>query len=168
MLKRMDPKALNENVFSMLADQWMLVTAGTPEKCNTMTASWGGLGVLWGKNVAMCVIRPQRYTRELLEQGEYYTLSFFGGERRDALALCGRESGRDVDKVKACGFTVAAAAGNAPYFEEARLVLVCRKLYRQDLDADCFTDSSLDEKWYPGKDYHRMYIGEIVEVLKRD
>ena len=113
MFGRIDPKELNQNVFSMIGEQWMLVTAGTAERCNTMTASWGGLGVLWGKPVATVYIRPQRYTLEFVEREDCFTLSFFGEEYRKALALCGSKSGRDVDKVKECGFTVAGAARGA-------------------------------------------------------
>lgn len=166
MLQKIDPKSLDENVFSMIGERWMLITAGTPERCNTMTASWGGLGVLWGKQTATCYIRPQRYTYEFMEAGEAFTLSFFGEEYRKALAFCGAKSGRDVDKIKECGFTVAAGAGDAPYFEEADLVLVCKKAYWQDLDPSHFLDPEI-EKHYPQKDYHRMYIGEIVEAYKK-
>lgn len=165
---RIDPKEISGNVFSRIGDQWMLVTAGTPDRCNTMTASWGGLGVLWGRNVAACFIRPQRYTYEFMEASDWYTLSFFGPERRRELALCGAKSGREVDKVRECGFTVRAGAGNAPYFAEAELVLVCRKLYRQDLREDCFTVPQVAEECYPERDYHRMYVGEIAEVYQKD
>ncbi len=168
MFKKIDPKALDKNVFSMVGDQWMLITAGTPERCNTMTASWGGLGILWNKCVATCYIRPQRYTKEFVDREEYFTLAFFGEEHRKALALCGSKSGREVDKAAECGFTVAAGAGNAPYFEQAELVLVCRKLFRQAMDEDCFLDKSLIEKHYPGGDFHVTYVGEIVECLVRE
>ncbi len=165
MFKRTDPKALNQNVFSAIGNQWMLITAGAGDRCNTMTASWGGLGVLWGKNVATVYIRPQRYTYEFMENGSWFTLSFFREEHRTALNLCGSRSGRDTDKIAACGFTVASGAGGAPYFEEAELVLVCKKLYWQDLDPAHFLDPDIDRANYPGRDYHRMYIGEIVEAL---
>ena len=99
MWKKIDPKQLEQNVFSMIGDQWMLVTAGTAETCNTMTASWGGLGILWNKPVATAYIRPQRYTKQFMDENEYFTLSFFGEEYRQQLALCGSKSGRDVDKV---------------------------------------------------------------------
>ena len=167
MFEKIDPKTLKENVFSLIGDQWMLITAGTPEHCNTMTASWGGLGVLWGKNVATIYIRPQRYTYEFVERSDFFTLAFFGREYHKALALCGAKSGREVDKAKACGFTVAAGEGKAPYFEQAELVLVCRKLYWQDMDPAHFLDPGIDGKWYPDQDYHRIYIGEIVECLKK-
>ncbi|OUN10488.1 flavin reductase family protein [Flavonifractor sp. An9] len=166
MFEKIDPKALDQNVFSLIGDQWMLITAGTKDQCNTMTASWGGLGVLWGKPVATVYIRPQRYTLEFVEREDTFTLCFFGEEYRKALALCGSKSGRDMDKVKECGFTVATAEG-APYFEEADLVLVCKKSYWQDMDPTHFLDGEIDSKWYPEKDYHRIFIGEILEVLRK-
>ena len=166
MFEKMDPKALDQNVFSLIGDQWMLITAGTEEKCNTMTASWGGLGVLWGKPVATVYIRPQRYTLEFVEREDTFTLCFFGEQYRKELALCGSKSGRDVDKVKECSFTVAASQG-APYFEQADLVLVCKKAYWQDMDPTHFLDGEIDGKWYPQKDYHRIFIGEILEVLRK-
>lgn len=166
MFEKIDPKSLDQNVFSLIGEQWMLITAGTGEKCNTMTASWGGLGVLWGKPVATVYIRPQRYTLEFVEREERFTLAFFGEEYRKALALCGAKSGRDIDKVKECGFTVETADG-APYFAQADLVLVCRKAYWQDMDPTHFLDGEIDGKWYPEKDYHRIFIGEIETVLKK-
>ena len=166
MFEKIDPKTLDQNVFSLIGDQWMLITAGTREHCNTMTASWGGLGVLWGKPVATIYIRPQRYTLEFVEREDTFTLCFFGEAYRKELALCGSKSGREVDKIKECGFTVAMAEG-APYFEEADLVLVCKKAYWQDMDPTHFLDGEIDGKWYPQKDYHRIFIGEILEVLRK-
>jgi len=166
MLHSVDPKTLSENVFSLIGDKWMLITAGTAERCNTMTASWGGLGVIWGAPTATCYIRPQRYTKEFVDREEYFTLTFFGEEWRKALALCGSKSGRDVDKVKECGFTVKTAACGAPYFEEADLVLVCRKRCAQAMDP-ANIPQDVKEKWYPDQDYHTMYIGEIVEALQK-
>ena len=167
MFKKIDPKQWKGNVFSLIGDQWLLITAGTAEDCNTMTASWGGLGVIWGAPAATCYIRPQRYTKEFVDREEYFTLTFFGEEYRKALALCGSKSGRDIDKVKECGFTVRAAACGAPYFEQAELVLVCRKRFAQDMNPACIA-ADVKEKWYPEQDYHTMYIGEIVEALVKE
>ena len=166
MLERVDPKAIHENVFSLIGDQWMLVTAGTAERCNPMTASWGGLGVLWRKNVATIYIRPQRYTFEFLEREPGFSLSFFGSEYRQELALCGSRSGRELNKLKECGFTVETGAGGVPYIAQAQLVLVCRKLYWQDFDPAHFLAEEIGEE-YPNRDYHRMYIGEIVEAYRK-
>ena len=162
--KEIKPEELNFNPFTRIGSDWMLLTAGTEDKFNTMTASWGGAGVFWGKPAVTCYIRPQRYTKEFLDREEYFTLTFFDEEYRKALSLCGSKSGRDVDKIKECGFTVKAGEGDAPYIAEAELVLVCRKLYWQDMDPSHFVDGQI-EQHYPQKDYHRMYIGEIVEAL---
>ena len=167
MWKKIDPKQLDKNVFSMIGDQWMLVTAGTQDKCNTMTASWGGLGVLWHKPVATAYIRPQRYTREFMEEQDYFTLSFFGEEYRQQLALCGKKSGRDTDKVAECGFTVLAGEGGAPYFDQAELVLVCRKAFVQLMDSNNIPED-MKQRFYPEQDYHYIYIGEIVEALVKE
>jgi flavin reductase (DIM6/NTAB) family NADH-FMN oxidoreductase RutF len=163
MFHAIDPKTIDKNVFTQIGEQWMLVTAGTREKCNTMTASWGGLGVLWKKNVATIYVRPQRYTYEFLEANDTFTLSFFGAHYRKALALCGSKSGRELDKIKECGFTVETAANGAPYFTQAELVMVCKKLYYHDINPAHFLDPSIESNY--NQDYHRMYIGEIVEVL---
>lgn len=167
MFEKIDVKTLEGNPFAMIDDQWMLVTAGTKEKCNTMTASWGTLGIMWNKNVVTCYLRPQRYTREFVDREEYFTLAFFGAEHRKSLNLCGTKTGRELDKVAACGFTVASADCGAPYFEEAELVLVCKKLYTGSIDPAGFHDEAVREKNYPNQDYHFYYFGEIVECLKK-
>ena len=165
MFLKIDPKALNFNVFSAIGEQWMLITAGSKERCNTMTASWGGLGVLWGTPMATVYIRPQRYTKQFVDENEYFTLCFFSQDYRPQLSLCGTKSGREVDKVKACSFTVAEGAGGAPYFEQAELVLVCRKRMAMPMDPAAMPED-VKEKWYQG-DYHTMYWGEVVEALVR-
>ena len=164
-MKKIDVKSLQDNVFSLIRDRWMLITAGTAERCNTMIASWGGLGVLWGAPAATIYLRPQRYTKEFVDNSEYFTLSFFSEQYRKQLALCGSKSGREIDKVKECGFTVAEAQGGAPYFEQADLVFVCRKRMVQKME-ESLIPADVREKWYEG-DYHTMYWGEIVETLVR-
>lgn len=168
MLNKVDVKNLKQNAFSLIGDQWMLITAGTPQRCNTMTANWGGLGVLWGADVATCYIRPQRYTNDFVEKSDYFTLSFLGEEYRKELSFCGSKSGREVDKIKECGFHISAGEGDAPFFQEAELVLICRKLYWQDMDPTHILTPEIDEKWYPQKDYHRIYIGEIAQAYQKD
>lgn len=167
MLTKIDPKSIVTNPFQAIGTQWMLVTAGTAEACNTMTASWGGVGIMWGKPVATAYIRPQRYTKTFLDREDCFTLSFLPEQYRKELSYCGTVSGRDEDKIAHCGFTVKAAECGAPYFEEAELVLVCRKLYRQSMKPECFIDVSQEERWYPDKDYHDMYIAEIVETYQQ-
>jgi flavin reductase (DIM6/NTAB) family NADH-FMN oxidoreductase RutF len=159
------PEQLQQNVFSAIGKQWMLITAGG-DTVNTMTASWGGLGVLWNKPVAFIFVRPSRHTYGFLEQNETFSLGFFAEEHRAALQLCGKVSGRDVDKIAQCGFTVCRS-GDTPYFEQSELVLCCRKLYFGDIDPARFGDASI-AACYPGDtDYHRVYIAEIEQILQR-
>lgn len=157
------PEKLNENVFTLLGKEWMLITAGTMDAFNTMTASWGGMGVLWNKSVCYIVVRPQRYTYTFLEKHNYFTLSFFHEKYRDVLKFCGARSGRDVNKAEKTGITPVQTGNGAVFFSEARLVLECKIIYFQDLDPNNFIDPSIIEN-YPNRDYHRMYIGEILSV----
>lgn len=165
-LREVSPEELDESAFRLIGQDWMLITAGGLESYNTMTASWGGLGVIWNRNVCYCVIRPQRYTYQFMEKNDCFTLSFFEEKHRKALEFCGTKSGRDVDKAKETGLTPIAAANGAVYFEEARIVLECRKIYIQDIDPAGFLDPSIAEN-YPARDYHRMYIGEITKCMVR-
>jgi flavin reductase (DIM6/NTAB) family NADH-FMN oxidoreductase RutF len=161
--KETKPELLTDNPFKLIGTDWMLITAGTPESFNTMTASWGGLGILWERKVATCYIRPTRYTYELIERSQHFTLSFFNETFRKALTYCGTHSGRNVNKIKEAGITPMKEKAFV-YFEEARLVLACRKLYYQDIGPERFLDPTI-ESMYPQKDYHRMYIGEIEKCL---
>lgn len=157
---------LNKNPFEMIGKDWMLVTAELSGRVNAMTASWGGMGVMWGKNVAFVVIRPTRYTKEFIDASETFSLAFLDESHRKTLGYFGAVSGRDEDKIAKAGLTVMHE-GHTPYFEEADTVLICRKLYVQAFDAACFIDREPDERWYPEKDYHTMYIAEIVKALKK-
>ena len=165
-MRKIGVKEIQGNIFELIGDRWMLITGGDCAGFNTMTASWGGAGILWQKAVSFCFVRPQRYTREFMDRGRFYTLSFFGEEYRDALFLCGSKSGRDIDKVKEAGLTPCYADCGAAYFQEAELVLVCKKIYFDDFDPENFLAPEIAGVYENG-DYHRMYVGEIVEVLAK-
>ncbi len=167
MFTEIDVKNLESNFFTKIGKDWMLVTAGNEKNFNTMTASWGGIGVLWNKNVSFTFIRPSRYTFEFIDNNDYYTLSFFGGKMKNELTFCGRNSGRDVDKIKETGLTPVFDE-NTPYFKQADLVLVCKKLYKQLMTKESFIDTSIADKVYPDGEFHCAFIGEIVKVLKKD
>ena len=165
MLKEFDVKTLCFNPFKRIGSDWCLITAGREGSFNTMTASWGGVGILWNKEVATCYIRPQRYTKEFVDREELFTLSFFPDGYRKALNLCGTVSGRDHDKPAEAGLTPLFTDG-AVSFKEADLVLVCRKLYAQPMTEQSFTDKSVLERNYPTRDLHTIYIGEIIKAYK--
>ena len=155
------------NVIKMIGREWMLITAGKNNQFNMMTASWGGLGFLWGMPVSFCFVRPQRYTYEFMEKHTNYTLSFYGNEYRDALNICGTQSGRDIDKVMETGLTPITTDSGAVYFSEAKLVIESRKLYTHDFAEQCFLDTTIIGNAYAAGDYHRMYVGEITRCLSR-
>ena len=154
------------NPFTKIGKEWALVTSGSKSKYNTMTVSWGGLGVLWGKNVVYIFIRDSRYTKEFIDQGDFFSVSFLGEDYRDALNYCGSHSGRDEDKFEKAGLT-PAFKHSIPYPDEANLVFLCRKMAAVPVSEDSFTDSTLMDKWYSDHDMHMMYVGEIVEVTAR-
>lgn len=161
------PEQIIDNPFKLIGSDWMLVAAGNMDAYNTMTASWGNFGVLWNKNIAVCYVRPSRYTYAFMENADSYTLSFFDPSYRKALNFCGSHSGREYDKAAETGLTPVQNDDGQVYFKQARLVLVCRKLYYQDIDPSHFLDAELDRKNYAAKDYHRMYVGEIIRVLQK-
>ena len=146
--KTISPEGLADNPFHLLQGDWALLTAGdTAEDYNTMTVSWGGVGVLWNKNVVTVYVRPQRYTYEFMERREHFTLSFVESEWKKALSYCGAHSGRDVSKAKECGLTPVLLDGGVS-FQEARLVLSCKKLYYSDIEPSHLLDPSLDRVNY--------------------
>ena len=158
--REISPDAISLNPFKLIGTDWMLITAGSIDSWNTMTASWGGLGFLWGKNVCFCFVRPTRYTFEFMERSMEFTLSFFPAEYRKALSYCGAHSGKEVDKAAETGL-IPKSVGAGLSFEQANLAILCRKLYHHDFDPAKFIDTSIEAN-YPAKDYHRQYIGEIL------
>jgi flavin reductase (DIM6/NTAB) family NADH-FMN oxidoreductase RutF len=159
--RKVDPAEINENVIKLIGHQWMLITAGNMDSYNTMTASWGGIGMLWNKPVVFIFVRPQRYTFRFVETSDFFTCSFFDAKYKSALRFCGTHTGRDFDKADKTGLTPMPSDSGSVIFNEARLVLESRKLYFQDIDPKGFMSPEIQEN-YPLKDYHRMYIGEIT------
>ncbi len=161
MFKEISPKEIKGNLIKAISDEWMLISSGDEKGYNMMTASWGFAGEMWGEDSVIAMIRPQRYTMEFVEKSDYFSLSFYG-ENKDIHKVCGSKSGRDTDKTAETGLT-PVFSDNTVYFEEARLVLICKKQYVDCLKEECFTDKS-PLKWYNG-DYHNMIIGKIEKVL---
>lgn len=164
-MNKIYPKEIKENIISLFDDNWSLITAGDEKGYNTMTASWGGIGELWNKDVCFIFIRPQRYTYEFVEKNDLFTVSFYGKEYKKALSFCGTKSGRDYDKAKETGLTPLFIDGTVS-FEEAKLTLVCRKIAFQDMKPDGFVDKTIDNNYKDG-DYHRIYVGEIIACYEK-
>lgn len=166
-MKEINIKNFTTNPFE-LKNKWMLITAAKPDgTVNTMTASWGGLGIMWNKEVAYVVIRPQRYTKEFIDNAESFSLSFFENEHKKSLSYLGSTSGRDEDKINKTGLTIVKQ-DDIPYFEEAETVMFLNKLFVQPWTESSFLDKKIIDQWYPEKDFHYLYIGEIIRILKRE
>lgn len=164
--KEIKPEELKNNPFQLIGKDWMLVTAKKGDTINTMTASWGGMGVMWHKNVAVAVLRPQRYTKEFVDASDHFSLSFYDESYRKDMTYVGRVSGRDeADKISKTNLVPAEIDG-VPYFENATMILICKKLFVQQMNPEGFLEDSkdLDDNNYPDKDYHFMYIAEIEKM----
>ncbi|MGI6153276.1 MAG: flavin reductase [Christensenellaceae bacterium] len=165
MMKEIAIADFNGNAFESIGGNGMLIAAEKGGKANAMLAKWGGLGFMWGKNIAIAVIRPSRYTKEFVDAAEQFSLSFPPAERfGKQLTYFGTVSGRDEDKIEKSGMKIAYMNG-IPYFEEAETVILCKSLYMQPFEETCFIDGSLIERWYPKRDFHIMYMAEIEKIL---
>jgi flavin reductase (DIM6/NTAB) family NADH-FMN oxidoreductase RutF len=158
------PEEITGNTFKLFGSDWPIITAGTLNKFNSMTAGWGGFGVIWCKKVAAIAVRPQRFTYQFLARESDFSLSFFSEKYKDALNYFGSHSGKDVDKAKETGVTPLEFDGKVVYYKEADLVIILKKIYFHDIDPKNFIDLK-PEEFYPGNDYHRLYIGEISKIL---
>lgn len=157
-----------DNAIKAIGSDWMLITVKDNKtgKVNAMTASWGAMGVLWNKSICVCFVRPERYSYELLCENKELSIAFLPETYRDAYKICGRESGRDQDKLGKCGLNIIGLDG-IPCIAEAQTVLGCRVLYEDDLKAANFLDRSL-LKNYENGGYHRVYVCEIKEAYGRE
>ncbi len=167
MFKKISPFDISDNVFKMLDKDWMLITAGKRGDVNTMTASWGHMGIIWNMPVAVCYIRPQRHTYGFANRYDDFTLSFFEEKDREILRFCGAKSGRDYDKIKETGLIPLETASGNVYFEQARLVMECKKIYQDNFKSENFLRPEIALKNYPKSDFHRFFFGEIMNVLIR-
>ena len=154
----------NVDAFQLFDHEWALLTAGNSDSFNTMTISWGGLGTMWGKPVATVYVRPSRYTYQFMEKNDYFTVSFYAESYRKALSLLGTLSGRDCNKVSEAGLTPIPTEGSMT-FHEARVTLLCKKIYRQDMDLSAMPKDVVEE-YYNGNSVHTMYIGEVIKIIE--
>ena len=153
------------DIFAQFDKKWALLCAGTKEKHNTMTISWGGMGTLWGKPVVTVYVKPCRYTYGFMNDNDYFTVSFYPEEYQKALAVMGTKSGRDINKDEVSGLT-AKPIGQVVTYEEAEVTIICRKIYWQDLVRENMPEDAV-ERFYTEEEPHRMFIGEVVEILKK-
>ncbi|MBE6995537.1 MAG: flavin reductase family protein [Ruminococcaceae bacterium] len=162
-----DPKTLTPEIFRIFVERGALLTAGDRAGCNTMTVGWCQAGTLWNVPTCTVYVRPERYTYAFMEANDYFTVSVFPEGSKKIMAYCGSKSGRDTDKIEDCDLTLCYGEGDAPFFEEAELVLVCKKIYAQDLDAACVVQDDPILPFYQKGGWHRAYTGKVVEAYIR-
>lgn len=167
MLKEIDIKSVNLNPFKQIGDEWALLMSGDKNSYNSMTISWGYMGVMFNKPVFLTVVRPQRYTKEFIDKSEYFTVSFFDKEYKKTLGYLGSNSGRDIDKMNVEGLE-PHFSDNTVFYNEASLVLVCKKLFSMEQSNAEFYDESIKAEIYPTGDYHTFYTGEIVKAYVKE
>ncbi len=157
------PENISANIFDLIANQWGLLCAGNMKNYNMMTISWGLFGELWHKKIVTVFVRPQRYTYEFMEHNDYFTINFFSHSMKNVLELCGNESGKNIDKMGLKELTPVLYKNKTVFFEESNLIIICKKVYTDNLNPDNFLDNSIMDN-YPKKNYHKFYMGEIIEV----
>ena len=136
-------------------------------KANTMTIGWGMLGSLWNKPVFQIFVRPQRYTFELLEQTKEFTISISKSNFQDGILYAGTYSGRDADKFKELGVTLVDSEKiSVPYIKEFDVSIECKVIYQDCLKPELIPED-VKKTFYPGNDFHKFYIGEVLAVHKK-
>lgn len=163
------PEEFNCSPIKLIGKDWLLITVADKEKpsgANAMTASWGGVGVLWGLPVATIYVRPQRYTCSLVENENKLSLCFPGEEYKKAMGYCGSHSGRDGDKIAECGLSVEEIDG-VPAISGSQVIMICEKLYTDNLKKDNFVDER-PLSYYENNDFHRIYMLEIKKILVKE
>lgn len=170
MIKAIDPRQIPDNFIDLIGGEWMLVTSGTAERFNTMTASWGGAGFLWNKPVAAVFVRPERYTYGFIERTGGFSLSFLGEEHKNVHKITGSKSGRDTDKIAEAGLHPRVTETGGIFYEETRLGLECKVLYADRIKASNFLDPMLANQWYgpTNEGCHKMYIAEITRAWVKE
>ena len=166
--KEIDLMSVDENAVHLFDKSWALVTAGNREKSNTMTISWGGLGELWNEQVVTVYIRDSRYTKEFLDSEDIFSVCVFDEDYRDKLLYCGTVSGRDEDKISKAGLKLAFDENGTPYFEDARLVIIAKKVYVQEMEREKILDDKYLKEFYSEDGIHTIYIGKAEKVLVRE
>lgn len=165
---KIEASDLPDNVIQLIGKEWMLVTAGTKNSYNTMTASWGGIGYIWERPSTFIFIRDTRYTYQFLQREESFTLSFFDEKYRNALRICGTRSGRDTNKIEEAGLSPLETPSGLMSFGEARMIIECKKMFVQELDYANLTEpyktKVMEESYKNESSKHQMFISEITNI----
>ncbi|HPX32796.1 MAG TPA: flavin reductase family protein [Erysipelotrichaceae bacterium] len=153
------------NPFEKFYQHWALVTAGKKDHFNTMTVAWGSMGTVWSRPIVTIYIKPCRYTYNFLNENDYFTVSFYDEKYKKDMSILGTKSGKDTDKIALTSLTPVEVNGSMS-FEEANCTIVLKKIYYQDMDINQMP-SAVVNRYYTEELPHRMYIGEVVEIIEK-
>lgn len=184
--KQVDPADLQMNAIKAIGDAMEVVLYNGRQNPNAMTASWGGLGVMWNMPVAFVVIRGEQYrfSRHLMDEHQLFSLCFLEDGHQDALAYLGTAHGwDDPQKIVTAGLTEGWFCGaetahdpnaepgthqHVPFIEESKTVLICEKVCKQELPRETFVDPAVWERCYGTEGPHCLYIAEIRAAFVRE
>lgn len=153
-----------KNVFDLFSDS-AIALANSGKKVNGLTIGWGSLGVLWSKPTCVVYVHETRYSRLIFDEADFFTVCFFKSKYDAQLDYFGKVSGRDNDKIKESGLLLQEEDG-IPYFAEAELVILCRKMGQSKFDLAKISEPRI-MKWYEKDGVHTIYYGEIIKVLAK-
>ena len=161
-----NPEDIENGAYSFVGEK-IIISSMKGDKVNAVSAAWGGVGYGWTKRVTFIFVRKSRYTKDCIDESGEYSISFMDQEKyRGALKYLGLVSGRDEDKISGSRLTVNYDDG-IPYIDEAREVITCKVIYKQEFDKDCFVDKNIIEELYKDGDYHILYVGEVQKIMLR-
>ena len=163
MKKKIDALAYSNEIAQALK-KGVFLTTKSGDKVNSMVIGWGHIGRIWELPAFVAYVRDCRYTSEMLDANPEFTVNVpINGFSKEAFAICGTKSGRDMDKIKEADLTLVEPEEiSVPAIKEFPLTLECRVIYREEQDATRLPESIRKKFYSIEKSVHITYFGEIV------
>jgi flavin reductase (DIM6/NTAB) family NADH-FMN oxidoreductase RutF len=159
---------VEETIQAFKEDRVLLVSQGKQGPPNAMAIGWGQIGVIWSKPIFTVLVRPSRYTYNLIEETKEFTVSIVPPGLKDVVLYCGQVSGRDHAKFQEKGLTAIPASHiNTPLIKECVIQYECKIVYTHDL-IPAGLAASIVADYYPKGDFHRVYVGEILACHREE
>ncbi|MGA9071422.1 MAG: flavin reductase [Terracidiphilus sp.] len=168
LFKQISPEEISDDVFTLVGKVFPVITAGKKDYFNSMTASGGGMGILFRKPTTWCILQTGRYTLELMQKEQTYTLSYFPDEYKKQVMFLGSKSGRDSEKMEEVELTSVQTPSGNMTFKEARLIIDCNltQITAPDLN-DFYSQEAreyVNEVYNDPKEFRKFVFGEITHV----
>ena len=150
-----------------------ILTAGNKNLYNSMIIEWGSLGVAFKKPIFTVYVKPERYTYEIMEKSDIFTVTFIERKLMKRFNIYGTKSGKDINKEEEAGTHIKFLEKGGVTFDEAVEVYVCKKMAKSVIDKNTM-DPYIEElyknniKVYKSDVPHVLYIGEILYHYVRE